>query len=135
MVLVDRFKELPKEKKIALSVFAAIILIGFIVFIVMIARRGYFATTMRLLRSEGTVRIEEANGNQKPVKLSDIKRRYNGDTFEERPLLSRLALHAYQLTVTHPVTNESITFTAPYSKDMEAVRNQLAKIFKVDPLA
>ena len=68
MVLVDRFKELPKEKKIALSVFAAIILIGFIVFIVMIARRGYFATTMRLLRSEGTVRIEEANGNQKPVK-------------------------------------------------------------------
>lgn len=75
------------------------------------------------------------SGNQKPVKLSDIKRRYNGDTFEERPLLSRLALHAYQLTVTHPVTNESITFTAPYSKDMEAVRNQLAKIFKVDPLA
>ena len=68
MVLVDKFKELPKEKKIALSVFAAIILIGFIIFMVMIARKGYFATTMRLLRSEGTVRIEEANGNLKPVK-------------------------------------------------------------------
>jgi len=28
-----------------------------------------------------------------------------------------------------------MTFKAPYQKDMEAVRKQLAKIFKVDPLA
>jgi RluA family pseudouridine synthase len=75
------------------------------------------------------------SGNQKPVKLSDFKRKWNGDPFEETPLLSRLALHAYKLTITHPVTGEKMTFTAPYPKDMDATRNQLAKIFKVDPLA
>ena len=75
------------------------------------------------------------SGNQKPVRLSDIKRKWNGDTEEERPLLNRLALHAYMITITHPKTGEKMTFTAPYPRDMEAVRKQLAKIFKVDPLA
>ncbi len=74
------------------------------------------------------------SGNQKPVRLSDIKKRWNGDTFEERPLLSRLALHAYSLSIDHPATGERITFTAPYQKDMEATRKQLANIFGVDPL-
>ena len=50
------------------------------------------------------------------------------------PLLSRLALHAYRLTVSHPKTGERITFTAPYSKDMDATRKQLKSIFGVDPL-
>ncbi len=74
------------------------------------------------------------SGNQKPVRLSDIKRKWNGDVFEERPLLNRLALHAYSLEITHPRTNERISWTSPYPKDMEAVRNQLKKIFNVDPL-
>ncbi|HAC31334.1 MAG TPA: RluA family pseudouridine synthase, partial [Treponema sp.] len=46
----------------------------------------------------------------------------------------RLALHAYRLTLTHPATGEKVTFTAPYQKDMEASRKQLAAIFGVDPL-
>ena len=74
------------------------------------------------------------SGNQKPVRLSDIKRKYNGDTAEENPLLSRLALHAYSLVIKHPKTEEVMKFTAPYPKDMEAVRKQLSKIFGVDPL-
>ncbi len=74
------------------------------------------------------------SGNQHPVLLSDVKRKYNGDTLEEKPLLSRLALHAYSLTVKHPRTGETLTFTAPYPRDMEAVRKQFAKLFKVDPL-
>lgn len=74
------------------------------------------------------------SGNQKPVRLSDFKRRWNGDPQEERPLLSRLALHAYSLTARHPRTGETMTFTAPYPRDLEAVRCQLAKLFKVDPL-
>lgn len=73
-------------------------------------------------------------GNQKPVRLSEIKRKWNGDTEEERPLLSRLALHAYKITFTHPTKGEEVTFTADYPRDMEAVRKQLAKIFGVDPL-
>lgn len=75
------------------------------------------------------------SGNQKPVRLSDIKKKWNGDTNEERPLLSRLALHAYKLELKHPVTNEMMCWTAPYSKDMDALRKQMAKIFKFDPLA
>ncbi|MBQ0161939.1 MAG: RluA family pseudouridine synthase [Treponema sp.] len=74
------------------------------------------------------------SGNQKPIRLSEIKKRYNGDTFEEKPLLSRLGLHAYQITFTHPKTNELVTFTAPYQKDMDSTRKQLAKIFGEDPL-
>ncbi len=75
------------------------------------------------------------SGNQKPVRLSEIKRRWNGDEYEERPLLSRLALHAYKLTIKSPSNDEKITFTAPYPKDLDATRKQLAKIFGVDPLA
>ena len=75
------------------------------------------------------------SGNQKPVRLSDIKRSYRGDVFEERPLLARLGLHAYQLSVVHPETKERMTFTAPYHRDMDALRKQLFKLYKVDPLA
>lgn len=73
-------------------------------------------------------------GNQKAIKLSDIKRSYKGDVFEERPLLNRLALHAYNIEFDHPFTQEKILITAPYSRDMDAIRNQLAKIYKIDPL-
>ena len=74
-------------------------------------------------------------GNLKPVRLSEVKRSWRGDEYEEQPLLSRLALHAYKLEITHPVTNQRMTFTAPYPKDMEATRKQFAKIFGVDPLS
>ena len=75
------------------------------------------------------------SGNQKPVRLSDIKKRWNGDTDEERPLLSRLALHLYSIEITHPASGEKMCFEAPYQKDMDAVRKQLAKIFGGDPLS
>jgi len=75
------------------------------------------------------------SGNQKPVRLSEIKKKWNGDEYEERPLLSRLALHAYKIELLHPVSGEKISFTADYPKDMEATRKQLAKIFGVNPLA
>jgi len=75
------------------------------------------------------------SGNQKPVRLSEFKKKWNGDEYEEQPLLNRLALHAYMLTITHPKTGERMTFTAPYPKDMDATRNQLAKIYGPDPLA
>ena len=74
------------------------------------------------------------SGNQKPVRLSEVKRKWNGDEDEERPLLSRLALHAYKIQFEHPATHEQETFTAPYARDMEAVRKQFAKLFDVDPV-
>ena len=75
------------------------------------------------------------SGNQKPVRLSEVKRKWNGDEDEERPLLSRLALHAYKIQFEHPATHEQVTFTAPYARDMEVVRKQFAKLFDVDPVA
>ena len=75
------------------------------------------------------------SGNQKPVRLSEIKRNWHGDEYTEQPLLSRLALHAYKITFTHPKTNERVTFTAPYQKDMDALRKQLSKIYGIDPLS
>lgn len=74
------------------------------------------------------------SGNQKPLRLSEIKKKWNGDEDEERPLLSRLALHAYKIEISHPKSGEKMIFTASYPKDMEASRKQIAKIFDVDPL-
>lgn len=74
------------------------------------------------------------SGNQKPLRLSEIKRNWRGEEEDENPLLSRLALHAYKISFLHPSTKEKITLCAPYPKDMEATRKQMAKIFEVDPL-
>lgn len=73
-------------------------------------------------------------GNQKPIKLSDFKRSWRGDSFEERPLLNRLGLHAYRISFNHPVTKIPCTFTAPYPRDLNALKNQLKKIYSVDPI-
>ncbi len=73
-------------------------------------------------------------GNQKAIRLSDIKRSWKGDVFEERPLLDRLALHAYKLEFKHPITGIMMQCTAPYSKDMDSLRKQLSKLYGVDPL-
>ena len=73
------------------------------------------------------VAVDALYGTKTPIMLSDIKRGYRGDPETERPLLDRLGLHACQLTVQHPVTGESITFEAPYSRDIAATLNQLRK--------
>lgn len=74
------------------------------------------------------------SGNQKPLRLSEIKKNWHGDEEEERPLLKRLALHAYKIELAHPKTGETVSFTADYPKDMDATRKQLSKIYGVDSL-
>lgn len=74
------------------------------------------------------------SGNQKPIRLSEIKRSWRGNEDEEQPLLSRLALHAFRITFEHPKTGEQVSFTAPYPKDLEATRKQMEKIFGANPL-
>lgn len=74
------------------------------------------------------------SGNQRGVYLSELKKRYNGDLEMERPLINRLALHAYKIQFEHPTTKKTVEFVAPYPKDLEVTRKQLAKIFGVDPL-
>lgn len=56
----------------------------------------------------------------KPLWLSRLKKDYRlKPGREERPLISRVALHAEELTLPHPVTNETVTVTATMPKDLK----------------
>jgi RluA family pseudouridine synthase len=64
----------------------------------------------------------------RPLFLSRLKRDYRlkpGKT--ELPLMGRVALHAEQLQLIHPVTNKEITITAPWSKDLTVAVKYLRK--------
>ncbi len=72
---------------------------------------------------------DEVYGDGKPVLLSSLKKKkfkLSKDVLEERPLLSRLALHAYQLTFTTP-QGEQKELTAELPKDLRATIQQLQK--------
>jgi RluA family pseudouridine synthase len=52
-----------------------------------------------------------------------------GDTLYSAPetdIINRPALHAHSLSFTHPVTNERVTFTAPYPADFKKAIKRLA---------
>ena len=51
-------------------------------------------------------------GDDTQLLLSDLKRGYKGRP-QERPLLNRLALHASELVVAHPVTRDPVVLRAP----------------------
>ena len=60
--------------------------------------------------------------------LSEFKRHFKLGKFqEERPLISRLTLHAHQLTFLHPATNAPLTLTAPLPKDFRSTLAALEK--------
>jgi len=82
-----------------------------------------------------TIVCDPLYGNGEPLMLSKIKRKWHGDEFAERPLLDRLGLHAYRMRIAHPATGGMMEFVAPYPKDLDTTRKQLAKIFRTDPLA
>ncbi len=64
-------------------------------------------------------------GKAKPVMLSEIKRNWHGDPYDEKPLLARLGLHAAELAA----PTESISLRAPLPRDMSALINQMKKLY------
>ncbi len=46
---------------------------------------------------------------------------------QEHPLINRVALHAEQLTLPHPVTGQTLTITAPWPKDLAVAVKYLRK--------
>ena len=71
------------------------------------------------LRHAGLPIVGDELYGGKPLRLSRLKPGYRlkrGQ--EERPLISRVALHAEQLTLAHPVTGQTLTITAPWPKDL-----------------
>lgn len=67
-------------------------------------------------------------GDGKPVLVSQIKSKFKLSQAddEERPILSRLALHAAQLRF-KDMNGEEVNLEAPLSKDLRATLNQLGK--------
>ncbi|MBI4040776.1 MAG: RluA family pseudouridine synthase [Deltaproteobacteria bacterium] len=60
------------------------------------------------------------------IYLSALKRNYKfKEARKEQPLLSNLALHAFQLTFCHPTMHKTMTLEAPLRKDMKSVVAQL----------
>jgi len=73
--------------------------------------------------------IDELYGHREAFYLSEFKYKYRHKSFkEERPLMSRLSLHAKSLSFKHPFTNEEVCIEAPLPKDFRASINQLKKL-------
>lgn len=70
---------------------------------------------------------DEIYGDAKPVLLSSLKKNFKLAKIaeEEKPILSRLALHSYQLKFT--LGGETFELEAPLPKDLRAVLQQLRK--------
>ncbi len=66
MNLTDRIKKMPLGIKIACST-AVVAVIAAVIVVIVLSQNGYVANTMRLLRVEGTVTIEDSKGGTKPV--------------------------------------------------------------------
>ncbi|MES2765746.1 MAG: RluA family pseudouridine synthase [Bacteroidota bacterium] len=72
--------------------------------------------------------VDENYAGTSEFMLSSIKKKFNlAKHTEEKPLISRLTLHAYSLTFKHPSTEEEISVVAPYPKDFRALLNSLGK--------
>ena len=75
------------------------------------------------LKSLGhSIVCDEFYGNIKPVFLSAIKSNWQGDKQKEKPLLSRLGLHAAEL-----ILPGGLILKAPISRDMAALIKQMDK--------
>lgn len=62
----------------------------------------------------------------KPLWLSRLKKDYRlKPGREERPLISRPALHAEELVFPHPATGETLTITSPWPKDLKVAMKYL----------
>lgn len=71
---------------------------------------------------------DELYGDGKPFLLSSIKAKFklSKHELEERPILSRLALHAFSLRFTD-LDGSTVSIEAPLPKDMRATLQQLEK--------
>jgi 23S rRNA pseudouridine955/2504/2580 synthase len=67
---------------------------------------------------------QEYGGNM--IYLSELKRNYNVSKEEERPIIDRMALHAFSIRFDLP-DQKSVNIEAPYPKDLQILLKQLGK--------
>ena len=75
--------------------------------------------------------VDEKYGLSDAFYLSSIKKMKIPRGQKENPLLSRSALHAFQIKFNHPLSGDPVTYEAPLHKDMKAVMYQLKKKYDV----
>ncbi len=72
--------------------------------------------------------IDPAYGSSRPLYLSDFKTDYRlGKLKEERPLIERLTLHAYQLELSQPPAGKPYRFVAGLDNKFKAAIKMLTK--------
>ena len=71
--------------------------------------------------------VDELYANAAAFYFSSIKKKYKATGEEERPTITRLTLHASQITFLHPANKKEVTFSSPLPKDMETVLKLLRK--------
>jgi 23S rRNA pseudouridine955/2504/2580 synthase/23S rRNA pseudouridine1911/1915/1917 synthase len=71
--------------------------------------------------------VDSIYGQHAAFYLSSIKKKYKQSDPEEKPIISRLTLHAYELELNHPFTGERMKFTSTLPHDMEALLKVLRK--------
>jgi RluA family pseudouridine synthase len=80
------------------------------------------------LRKAGLVIVGDALYGGGPLLLSRLKTGYRlKPNHSERPLMSRVALHAEQLCLPHPVTGETVSISAPWPKDLSVAVKYLRR--------
>jgi RluA family pseudouridine synthase len=73
--------------------------------------------------------VDPLYGGGSAVMLSSYKPDYRASTRHvERPLISRLTLHALRISLDHPAGAGRATFEAPLPKDFRATLNQLRRL-------
>lgn len=84
------------------------------------------------LRRVGFPIVGDALYGGRPLLLSRLKPGYRLKAAKtERPLMARVALHAEQLSLPHPVSSDSLTITAPWPKDLTVAVKYLRR-FGID---
>lgn len=72
--------------------------------------------------------VDEIYGEQNEIYLSTLKKDYKTKIGEiEKPLMSRLTLHAQSITFEHPRRHSMQTIDAPLPKDFNSLLKQLRK--------
>ena len=89
---------------------------------------------MHCAATEYPIAADPLYGDGKPILLSQLKRRWKGDAFDERPLMARTALHAERIVFAHPEDRRVMDISAPLPKDFSALLFQLRKLHSQEQL-
>jgi len=71
--------------------------------------------------------IDPLYGNSEPVYLSQFKKNYKAKDEEEKPVISRLPLHAVLLSFREPIEGKTVVVEAPLPRDFSRMLKLLRK--------